>query len=164
MQERVKYLGHHISHGKRELEKGSITSIAEVPRPRTKKELMRFLGMATYCRQWVVDYAIMTKELYVVVGKNQPNIIEWNEKMEECFTKLKAALSMAPALGLPDYEKPFFLYSHETKGFAQAELTQSHGDRQRPIAYFSRRLDPVEHGLPLCLQAVAAASYARQKL
>ena len=31
VQERVKYLGHHISHGKRELDKGRITSIAEVP-------------------------------------------------------------------------------------------------------------------------------------
>ena len=48
--------------------------------------------------------------------KNQPNVIEWMEKMGEYFTKLKTALSMAPALGLPDYEKPFFLYSHETRG------------------------------------------------
>ena len=116
--------------------------------------------MATYCRQWVVDYAILTKELYVVVGKYQPNVIEWTEKMEECFNKLKAALSTAPAVGLPDYKMLFFLYSHETKGFAQAVLTQSHGDRQRPRAYLSQRLDPVECGLPLCLQAVAVASYA----
>ena len=95
-----------------------------------------------------------------MVGKNQPNVIEWTEEVEECFNKLKAALSTAPALGLPDYGKPFFLYSHEIKGFAQTVLTQQHGDHQRPIAYFGRRLDPVERGLPLCLQAVAAASYA----
>ena len=86
-----------------------------------------------------------------MVGKNQPNVIEWTKGMEECFNKLKVALSTAPALGLPDYEKPFFLYSHEIKGVAQTVLTQQHGDRQRPIAYFSRRLDPVECGLPLCL-------------
>ena len=112
------------------------------------------------CRQWIVDYAILTKELYVVVGKNQPNVIEWTEGMEECFNKLKVALSTAPALGLPDYEKLFFLYSHEIKGFAQTVLTQQHGDRQCPIAYFSHRLNPFECGLPLCLQAVAAVSYA----
>ena len=43
VQEKVnKYFGHHISHGKRELDKGRVTSIAEVPCPRTKKDMMQF--------------------------------------------------------------------------------------------------------------------------
>ena len=126
VQERVKYLAHHISHGKSESDKGRITSIAEVPRPRTKKELMRFLGMATNCRQWIVDYAILTKELYAIVGKNQTNVIACTGETEGCFNKLKVALSMAPALSLPDYEKPFFLYTHKINGVTQAVLTQQH--------------------------------------
>ncbi len=37
---------------------------------------------------------------------------------------------------------------------------QTHGDRLRPIAYFSTKLDAVAAGLPHCLRAVAAAELA----
>ena len=51
-----------------------------------------------------------------MVGKNQPNVIAWTGEMEGRFNKLKVALSMAPALGLSDYEKPFFLFLTKLTG------------------------------------------------
>jgi len=39
-------------------------------------------------------------------------------------------------------------------------LMQDHGGRQRPVAYFSAKLDSVAAGLPGCLRAVAAAEKA----
>ena len=39
-------------------------------------------------------------------------------------------------------------------------LMQEHGGRQRPVAYFSAKLDPVAAGLPGCLRAVAAEEKA----
>ncbi len=39
-------------------------------------------------------------------------------------------------------------------------LLQTHGDRLRPVAYFSTKLDAVAAGLPHCLRAVAAAELA----
>ncbi|KAG6932750.1 hypothetical protein G0U57_020632, partial [Chelydra serpentina] len=56
------------------------------------------------------------------------------------------------------YQKPFTLYCHEKDGIALEVLTQSHGDKERPIAYYSSPLDPVVAALPPCLRAVAAAA------
>jgi len=53
-----------------------------------------------------------------------------------------------------------YRYTHERDGFAKAGLTQQHGDKMRPSAYYSTKLDPVAQGLSPCLRAVAAASYA----
>lgn len=39
-------------------------------------------------------------------------------------------------------------------------LLQDHGNKLRPVAYFSSKLDPVAAGLPRCLRAVAAAEKA----
>jgi hypothetical protein len=45
-------------------------------------------------------------------------------EQEKAFKEIKKALTNAPALGLPDVMKPFFLYVHERLGTAVGVLTQ----------------------------------------
>lgn len=62
----------------------------------------------------------------------------------------------APALGLPDLLKPFWLFSLERQGIALVVLAQRLGPYKRAVAYFSKQLDEVSKGWPRCLRAVAA--------
>uniref|UniRef100_UPI00358EBF0B protein NYNRIN-like n=2 Tax=Myxine glutinosa TaxID=7769 RepID=UPI00358EBF0B len=135
----------------------------ETPLPRTQREVLRFLGMAGYCRTWIIDYALLAKPLYEATKNDQPRMVNWTDSRIRCYEGLKRALITAPTLGLPDYKKAFTLFTHAVGGFAQSVLTQTHGDRERPVAYFSKKLDAVEQGFPLCLQAVAAARYAVER-
>jgi hypothetical protein len=50
-------------------------------------------------------------------GGNAP--LEWTETEQQAFKKLKQALVSAPALALPDIQKPFYLSVAEVSGMAQ---------------------------------------------
>lgn len=65
--------------------------------------------------------------------------------------KLKEALLSAPDLGLPDVTKPFHLFMDERKGIAKGALTQFSGPWYCPVAYLSKKLDPVAARWPPCL-------------
>jgi hypothetical protein len=55
----------------------------------------------------------LTKLLYEVTkgGKQEPLV--WGREQEKAFKEIKKAFANAPALGLPDVIKPFFLYIYE---------------------------------------------------
>ena len=78
--------------------------------------------------------------------------------MDKAFQYIKAALLSAPALGLPDVTKPFLLYVGESRGVAKGMLLQKLGPWKRPVAYLSKKLDPVASGWPPCLRMAAAVA------
>lgn len=65
---------------------------------------------------------------------------------------------MAPALALPDLTKPFTLDVDDRAGVARGVLTQTLGPWKRPVAYLSKKLDPVASGWSSCLKAIAAVA------
>jgi len=66
----------------------------------------------------------------------------------------------APGLGLPDSRKDFHVYCNNEGGFYSAVVTQDHGDRKRPIAFYSTAEGPVVTGLPRCIAALDCAAWA----
>ena len=57
---------------------------------------------------------------------------------------------------MPDLTKPFTLYVEERSGVTRGVLTQTLGPWKRPVAYLSKKLDPVASGWFSCLKAIAA--------
>ncbi|KAG6925680.1 protein NYNRIN-like, partial [Chelydra serpentina] len=163
-QSKVHYLGHDISSGFHHLSDPRITAILKLPRPVTVAQMRTFLGMTGYCRQWILGYATIIKPLQELSKLDTPEPLVWSQEAEQAFITIKQALSSAPALGLPDYTKPFILFCHERNGFALAVLTQKHGDKHHPLAYYSTALDPVAIGFPPYLKATAAAALETQHL
>ncbi|CAM5124832.1 unnamed protein product [Natator depressus] len=154
----VTYLGFLLSQGSRALSPTRVQAIVSFPRPRSPSQVQKFLGMAGFCRQWIPQYASLAKPLQELTRFSEPDPMPWPPEANSAFVSLKQGLASAPALGLPDYSKPFTLFCHEQSGCTLGVLTQMHGEKNRPVAYFSATLDPVAQGLPPCLHAVAAAA------
>jgi hypothetical protein len=67
----------------------------------------------------------------------------WGEEQKKAFKEIKRTLTNAPALGLPDAMKPFFLYVHERMGTAVRVLNQLLGSWHCLVAYLSKQFDAV---------------------
>lgn len=156
-QEEVTYLGFNIRGGTRALARSRVQAILQIPTPKTKKQVREFLGTVGYCRLWIPGFAELAQPLYSATGGGDTPL-EWTATEEEAFQSLKSVLSKPPALALPDLDKPFQLFVDEAHGTAKGVLTQTLGPWKRPVAYLSRKLDPVAAGWPRCLRAIAAAA------
>lgn len=74
------------------------------------------------------------------------------------FSQAEQALLEAPALGLSDASRPFYLYVAEKRGIAKGVLTQWLGPWKCSVAYLLKKLDPVAAGWPACLWVVVAVA------
>ncbi|KAK1338630.1 LOW QUALITY PROTEIN: hypothetical protein QTO34_019284 [Cnephaeus nilssonii] len=102
---------------------------------------------------WFSDLA---KPLYEAFKGEEKAPIDWGPKQEKAFISIKAKLTEAPALGLPDVMWEFNLFIHENSGVALGVLTQEFGPWRRPLAYLSKQIDPVASRWPSSLRALAA--------
>jgi hypothetical protein len=134
------------------------------PLSKTLKQLRAFLGMTGYCSIWILRYADLARPLCQILKEAQKDtqpFIEWDEKSENAFHRLKKALMTAPALGLPIQDKfqdKFQLYVYEKGGLAFGMVTQLRGITPQSVGYLSKELDQVAKGWPGCLRAMAAVS------
>ncbi|XP_064898976.1 uncharacterized protein LOC135576574 [Columba livia] len=123
-----------------------------------------FLGQAGFCRPWILGFSELARPLIETTKDKAPEPIVWMPELSDAFASLKQALVTAPALGLPNYSKPFTLYATEKGGIAKGVLVQPHGPYERPVGYYSVALDPVIKGSPHCLRSVAAAAELVEKV
>lgn len=124
---------------------------------------MTLTGMAGYCRAWLPEYAEVVQPLSGLIYGHKMAMndkIKWTPEGLDSIDRLKQLLTSSPCLGLPNHSKPFNVLVCEKNGFMSSVLTQEHGEKQRPVGYYSKRLDSVVRGLVCCLREVAAATEA----
>jgi hypothetical protein len=152
----VTYLGYELKEGTRWLTNTMKETILRLPVPTSAREVHEFLGMAGYCQLWILGYAELAKPLYEATKDKAP--WAWGPEQQKASEELKTVLLRALALALPDPLKPFTLFVDERGGIAKGVLMQCLGPWKRPVAYLSKRLDPVAAGWPPCLRIIAAVA------
>ena len=155
-QTEVTFLGYSLKGGRRWLTEARKQTVTQIPPPKTKKGLREFLGTAGFCRLWIPGFAALAAPLFPLL-KEKTDFV-WGPDQQQAFDNIKRALLSAPALALPDVEKPFTLYVDEKNGIAKGVMTQTLGLWKRPVAYLSKRMDNVASGWPKCLRAIAAVA------
>ncbi|MEJ1282016.1 hypothetical protein NN561_012968 [Cricetulus griseus] len=131
-------------------------TVMQILTPTTPRQVCEFLGTASFCRLWIPGFTMLAAPLYPLTKEKVP--FTWTKEHQRVFDKIKTALLTAPELTLPDLTKLFTLYVDEQAGVARGVLTQTLGPWKRPVAYLSKKLDPVASRWPSCLKAIAAVA------
>ena len=136
----VTYLGHVVGQGQVKPVDAKVKVISDFPRPESKKQLMRFLGMAGYYRKFCRNFSTVAESLTQLLSKKAKFL--WNGKCEQAFEELKAMLKSAPVLSAPDFDRQFKLAVDASDVAAGAVLLQEDKDGvDHPISYFSKKFN-----------------------
>ncbi|CAM5084208.1 unnamed protein product, partial [Natator depressus] len=145
---RVTYLGHQVGQGTISPLQAKVDAIQKWPVPKSKKRVQSFLGLAGYYRRF-----------------KQPNAVQWTEKCQKAFNKLKATLTSDPVLRAPDFDKPFLVTTDASERGVGAVLMQKGPDQEfHPVVFLSKKLSERESNWSVTEKECYAIVYALEKL
>ena len=142
MQRSVKFLGHIISEEGVAVDPEKVKSVRNFPTPKNQTDVRSFLGLTSYYRRFIPDFASRSKPLAELTKKKRKFI--WTEEAQKSFEDLKTCLSTTPILRCPDFSLPFILYTDACDYGIGAVLSQDTPNGEVVIAYASRLLKQSE--------------------
>jgi transposase InsO family protein len=139
---RVEFLGHVVSARGIETDPKKIDSVSQWPTPCNLGELRSFVGLCSYYRRYVKDFATIASPLHELTRKNAKFL--WTESCHQAFDELKRRLTTAPVLAMPDDEGTYILDTDASNQGIGAVLSQIQAGEERVVAFASRVLSGPE--------------------
>ena len=84
----VDFIGHRVGGGNIAPKDALIETILQFPRPRTKKQVRSFLGLAGYYRRFIQNFADIAAPLTNLSRKTEPTKVMWTKRAESAFSQL----------------------------------------------------------------------------
>jgi hypothetical protein len=136
----VAYLGHVIFTAGVTMDPAKVHAIHDWPTPRSARAVRGFLGLAGYYRKFVHNYSMVVAPLTALLKKDE---IAWDDTAATTFLALKAAVTWAPILAIPDFAKEFIVECDASMvGFGAVLAQEGH-----PLVYYSRPMAPRHRAL-----------------
>ena len=107
MKREVIFVGYTVNNTGIRPGESKARELMDFKKPENEKELLTFLGVASYFRKFISGFSETASVLYQLLKKNVPYI--WTEDCDKCFNQLQTSLKKADHLCHPDFTKPFVL-------------------------------------------------------
>ncbi|KAJ9513279.1 hypothetical protein QJQ45_001317 [Haematococcus lacustris] len=147
------FLGHIVGRNGVAVDPAKVKVVAEWPQPRGLKELQAFLGLCNFFRRFIRGYSSVAAPLTDLTRQDKqaaPTGAQHDARVQAAFAKdpqvkgafqaLKAALCSAPVLALPDFSKPYLVWTDASLQGTGGVLMQD----GRVVAYTSKKFTPAQ--------------------
>lgn len=143
----VECLGHVVSSEGIVPNPDKTSSLKSRPIPKNAKQVKSFMGVCGYYRRFVNNFAEISRPLIDLTKKNTRFV--WSQRCQEAYDKLIELLTSPPILTYPDYNKSFIVTTDASRTGIGAVLSQEQDGIEKPIAYYSRKLNKAETNYPI---------------
>ena len=132
----VSFLGFIVSALGVSADPEKVRAITSWPRPSTIHDIRSFIGLATFYRRFVQNFSSVTAPITDCLTLDT---FQWTEAAELAFSRLKALMTQAPVLRLPDFGKVFEV-ACDASGVGIGGVLSQDG---HPVEFFSEKLNDV---------------------
>ena len=142
-QKELEYLGHVVSQGGLKTSPRLVEAVQQFPVPKSVHDVRRFLGLSSYCRKFIRNFAKIARPLHQLTCKNARFI--WTPNCQSTFEELKEHLTTPPVLAYPCFQRDFVLETEASINGIGAVLGQYQDDENlHPVSYACRALSRSE--------------------
>lgn len=148
----VEFCGHTIGGGKIQMSQAKVDAVSQWPRPENVHHVRQFLGLCSYYRRFIRDFARLASPLHDLLkteGTNKRRPVNWDARSELAFVRLKDAITAKPVLAQPDPRRPYIIET-DASDYARGAVLLQKGDdgKEHPVAFESRKFIPAECNYP----------------
>jgi len=122
--------------------------VTNMTAPCSKSEVKRVLGIFSFYRAHIHDFARVAKPLTDLTNSRTPARFQLSAEALVAFEELKKRICNAPVLASPRFDTPFVLYTDASASAVVCCLAQVHSkdgsESEHPIAYGSQKLSPTQ--------------------
>jgi hypothetical protein len=141
-QRELSYLGHVISAEEISADPKKTQAIVQMKTPSNVTEVCAFIGMCSYYRIFVENFAEKCAPLYNLTHKGV--VFDWTKAEEKCFQLLKSEFTKDTILSHPNFEQEFIKETDACDNGLGAVLFQRYEGRVHVVQFISRTLQPAE--------------------
>ena len=138
----VAFLGHKLTRDGIQVCHDKVQKVQDFPQPTSVDGVRSFLGLASYYRKFIKNYAKIAKPLTTLLQSKVG--FKWTKKQEEAFHELKESLVTAPVLAYPQDNQPYIITVGYTDSSISAILSQKQDGAEKPLNFASRVLHGAE--------------------
>ena len=131
----VTFLGHVVSKDGIRPDPANTDRVITWPTPRTPTEVRSVLGLCSYYRRFVKNFAKTDAPLHRLTQKDTP--FDWSPQCGDAFTSLRDALIHPPIMAYPDTTQHFTLFTDASHSAIGSVLSQVKDGRARVVALYA---------------------------